>query len=68
MARGWNEEDPDKGKPHRHVQAKIRLMLGDHLYGNESAELLGKIVLKIAEKRPEDVLDAVLAVLEPDDA
>ena len=77
MARGWNEIDPDKGMPHRHVQAKIRLMLTDYSVECESCGLhrpgfsesvLKEIILKIAEKRPEDVLDAVLAVLEPGDA
>lgn len=67
MARGYaGPPDPDKGRPNRHTRAKIALMLGDHLYGSESAELLGKIVLKVADRRPEDTLDAVLAVLEPD--
>jgi hypothetical protein len=66
MARGWNETDPEKGVPNRHTRAKIRLLLGDHLYGNESAGLLGKILLKVAEKRPEDVLDAVTAELDGD--
>lgn len=63
MARGRNEEDPEKGVPYRHLRARIRLLLGDHLYGSESAELLGKILLKVAEKRPEDVLDAVIEEL-----
>ena len=63
MARGWNKEDPDKGKPHRHVQAKIRLVLS----GVEDTPLLTAIIVKIAEKRPGDVFDAVLAVMGDDD-
>ena len=63
MARGWNETDPDKGKPNRHTRRKVELMLS----GVEDIPLLTAIIVKIAEKRPEDVLDAVLAVLEPDE-
>lgn len=63
MARGWTETDPDKGKPHRHTRAKIRLMLAD-VHDDHLA--LANIILKAAEKRPDDVLDAVLAVLGDD--
>lgn len=64
MARGYHgPEDPDKGRPNRHTRQKVRLMLAD-----ETADrgALTEIILMLAEKRPEDTLDAVLAVLEPD--
>jgi hypothetical protein len=62
MARGYaGPPDPDKGKPYRHTQQKIRLLLeGEDLPVYED---LLKIILKIAEKRPEDVLDALVDVL-----
>jgi hypothetical protein len=61
MARGYTgPPDPDKGKPNRHTRAKINLMLTDI---REDHLALEQVILKIAEKRPEDVLDAVLYVL-----
>ena len=62
MAREWNEEDPEKGVPYRHTRAKIRLLL-EHDGDLVTYETLLAILLKVAEKRPEDVLDAVLAEL-----
>lgn len=61
MPKGWTDDDPDKGKPYRHTRAKIRLMLDDPLAGLPG--VCETILLKIAEKRPEDVLDALLDVL-----
>lgn len=62
MARGWKETDPEKGTPNRHTRAKAALML----QGVEDPAALKQVILKLTDKRPEDVLDAVLAVLEPD--
>lgn len=59
MARGWNETDPEKGQPHRHTRAKIRLMLRDI---SDDPLALTAVITEIARKRPEDVLDAVLKV------
>jgi hypoxanthine-guanine phosphoribosyltransferase len=61
MPRGWNEADPEKGQPNRHTRAKIRLMMQDIL---DDPLALRAVIDKIAEKRPEDVLDAVLWVTE----
>jgi TnpA family transposase len=63
MPRGWNETDPEKGQPNRHTRAKIRLMMQDIL---EDHFALRAVIDKIAEKRPEDVLDAVLWVTDQD--
>jgi len=60
MPRGWNETDPDKGLPHRHTRAKIRLLLAG---GSMRSQWLTEMVLKLAEKRPGEVLDVVTAVL-----
>jgi hypothetical protein len=64
MARGYaGPPDPDKGKPYRHTQQKIRLMLD---IGGDDApvyEHLLEVILKVAEKRPDDVLDALVEVL-----
>ena len=60
MARGWNENDPEKGVPNRHTRAKIRLLLDDIA---ASPQDLMAVIVKAAEKRPEDVLDAVIFVV-----
>jgi len=63
MARGYHgPPDPGKGTPYRHVRQKIRL-LTDGLLLNTDGERLLSALMAVAEKRPEDVLDAVLAVL-----
>lgn len=64
MARGWDEVDPDKGKPHRHVRVKIDLLLSDlDVESWADAGVLYTILMKVAEKRPEEVLDAVTFVM-----
>jgi hypothetical protein len=65
MARGYTgPPDPDKGTPNRHTKAKIKLMLKDI---REDHLALEQVILKLAEKRPEDTLDAVLYVVrEPE--
>lgn len=64
MPRGYTgPPDPDKGKPYRHTQAKIRLMLKDI---EDDPLALVQVILRLAEKRPEDVLDAVTDVLGED--
>ena len=63
MARGYaGPEDPHKGKPYRHTRAKIDLMLSD-LIMTPDAEVLRAIVLKVADRHPVDVLDAVVEVM-----
>jgi hypothetical protein len=59
MARGWADTDPDKGLPHRHIRARIRLMLNPL----PPSYLMEEIILRVAAKRPEEVLDAVREVL-----
>ena len=64
MPRGYTgPPDPDKGKPYRHTQAKIRLMLGLSGGAYPACEDLLTIIIRVAEKRPDDVLDAVIDVL-----
>jgi hypothetical protein len=62
MPRGYaGPADPLKGVPYRHTRAKITLLLqdiaDDHL-------ALTAVLMRVAEKRPEDVLDAVIWVTE----
>lgn len=62
MARGYaGPADPEKGQPHRHTRAKISLLMQD-IEGGHLA--LKTLVLKIAEKRPEEVLDALIWLTE----
>lgn len=63
MARGWHGKDPEKGVPYRHLRDKVTL-LTDGLLLNPDGEVLLRVLLKVAEKRPEDVLDAVIAVMD----
>jgi hypothetical protein len=59
--RSWSEaRREDKGMPHRHTRAKIRLLLAG---GAVRSAWLTEMVLKLAEKRPDEVLDVVTAVL-----
>jgi hypothetical protein len=59
MPRGYaGPDDPDKGMPHRHTRQKIRLLLT-----GPSTDLLEKMLLKVAEKYPDAVLDAVTDTL-----
>lgn len=51
--------DPDKGKPHRHVRARARLML----QGMTPEQHLAAINW-LLDKRPEDTLDALIAASE----
>ena len=53
--------DPEKGRPYRHLRARIRLLLADVA---DDPLALEQLVLKIAEKRPEDVLDALTWLTE----
>jgi hypothetical protein len=62
VPRGWNQQDPEKGVPYRHVKAKIRLLLGGLLL-NTDGEVLQGVLLKLAEKHPDDVLTAVADVM-----
>ncbi|HEY1705532.1 MAG TPA: hypothetical protein VGG75_38085 [Trebonia sp.] len=64
MPRGYaGAPDPDKGIPYRHVRQKIRLLLSGRLALDADGEVLLAVLLKVAEKRPDDVLDAVISVL-----
>lgn len=66
MPRGYaGPPAPDKGMPHRHTQQKIRLML-DQESGRPIYEDLLAVILKIAEKQPGIVLDALTDVLGGD--
>jgi hypothetical protein len=58
MSRHSYPDDPEKGMPHRHARAKIRLLLQ-----GPSTDLLEEMLLKIAETHPDAVLDAVAGVL-----
>ncbi|HEY1700806.1 MAG TPA: hypothetical protein VGG75_13925 [Trebonia sp.] len=62
MPRGWNQEDPEKGMPYRHTRAKIKLLLSGLLL-NADGEVLHLVLLKLAEKHPDDVLAAVADVM-----
>jgi hypothetical protein len=66
MPRHWTKADRDhSGMPYRHVQEKIRLLMGDeHL--NQAAVYCAAL-LKLAEKWPVEVLDALIAVVGEDD-
>lgn len=65
MPRGYHgPEDPEKGMPHRHTRAKIELLLTEP--DLPTYEQLLAVIMKVAEKRPEDVLDAVTAVVSDD--
>jgi hypothetical protein len=60
MAKGWTDRDPAKGIPYRRTREKIELLLGSRDQGELlSYEDLLAVVLKVAERRPEDVLDAL---------
>jgi hypothetical protein len=59
VARGWNRQDPKKGVPYRHTRAKIELLLL-----GATAHDLFTVIGKVADKRPDDVLDAVIAVMD----
>lgn len=63
MSRGWTDNDPAKGTPHRRTREKISLLL-DGLQGD--AEALVSVIDKIAEKHPDAVLDALVWVFDPD--
>lgn len=65
MPRGYaGPPDPDKGVPYRRARAKIMLLLDrPDLPVDTYYQLMNSVLLKLAEKRPEDVLDAVLAVM-----
>jgi hypothetical protein len=52
--------DPDAGKPYRHVRQKLRLRL---LMADLGTDDLEAVIWTLAGKRPDAVLDAVLAVL-----
>lgn len=66
MPKGWNATDPEKGMPHRHTRAKIRLLAGDLILGTDG-EMLLAVLLKVAEKHPDTVLDALTSLTDPDD-
>jgi hypothetical protein len=54
---GGLQPDPDKGKPHRHTRAKIRLMIEDM-----TPVQAIQVISKIMDIRPEETLDAIIAV------
>jgi hypothetical protein len=54
---GGIEPDPDKGKPYRHTRRKCLLMM-EGMNGDKHGAALKLLI----EKRPEDVLDALIAV------
>lgn len=58
MPRGWSEVDPEKGVPHRHTRAKIRLLLA-----GGKREWLEEALLRVSEKHPDAVLDAIAGIL-----
>jgi hypothetical protein len=64
MPKGWNDDDPMKGRPHRRVHEQIGLLMGD--IGDDHLAL-EQLVLRIADKRPEDVLDALVWLCSDDD-
>jgi hypothetical protein len=55
--KGDGPKDPDFGKPNRHTRAKIGLMLDANL---RNYSYLHATLLKVAERYPEAVLDALL--------
>jgi hypothetical protein len=59
MARGWTDNDPAKGVPHRRVHEKLHLLLA----GDIKASWLQEMLITMAEKRPVEVLEAVSDVL-----
>lgn len=60
MVKGYaGPEDPDKGKPHRHTRAKIRLLL-PYLDAGD----LANVLWKIADKQPDLVLAAMCERVE----
>jgi hypothetical protein len=64
MPKGWTDDDPGKGKPYRRVHEQIGLLLdgiGDHGLS------LRTVLLKIAETRPLEVLDALVWLCRDDD-
>jgi hypothetical protein len=54
---GGLEPDPNKGKPYRHTRRKCLLMME-----GMSGDKYGAALKLLIEKRPEDVLDALIAV------
>ena len=59
MARGWTDTDPDKGAPHRHTRAKVRLLLT----GEVKRAWLVEMLIRMSERHPDAVLGAVSDVL-----
>lgn len=57
MPRGWTDGDPAKGTPHRRVREKIGLLMADV---TDDPRALALALLKVAETRPEAVLDALI--------
>lgn len=55
---GGVQPDPDFGKPNRHTRQKCRLMLADL-----SPAQTHIVLRQLINKRPEDVLDAILEVV-----
>ena len=54
---GGVEPDPDRGKPYRNTRRKCRLMM-EGMSGDKYAAALSLLI----DKRPEDVLDALIEV------
>ncbi len=68
MPRGWTDNDPAKGTPDRRTREKIGLLLGGwpEQYGDGAYVALEQVVWRVAEKRPQDVLDALVWLVEED--
>lgn len=65
MARGYaGPPDPEKGMPHRHARAKIRLLMDGAVPRGQLEEML----LRLAGKYPDAVLTAVTDVLAENEA
>ena len=64
MPKGWTDNDPAKGTPHRRVRERVTLLMED-VAGDPAA--LAAAIWKIAETRPHDVLDALVWLHEQDE-
>ena len=63
MARGWNQRGPRASRTG--TRAKIELLMQPIM---SDPFALAAVIGKIAQKRPEDVLDAVIAVVSDEPA
>lgn len=67
MPKGWTDDDPAKGTPHRRVREQVGLLLRavreDCGSYSDAFGVLEQVILKLAGKRPEAVRDALVEVL-----